>query len=544
MIEILRLNGTEWLPIECAEVNITDSINIEEKVAEIKTMFPLTVNEVIQIYDDFGKFWGPAMVSSSEYSDGIYTQNCIFLYTKILKFFAINYASGTDFVPGADYQSDMESNILNNYLSKAMPICITDVDYDSSNSIINYDKSKNYYFRENSSRILCIALLAKGSWNAGDRQYGGESNGWPSPIVVSSDYTPGVFTTYVTGFGSIYGYRIASFLNFRELADGDVAISDNISNTTELSKIRIEYSYNGGITWLPALYSYGTSESTSKITLDNAILEFPFPIIYRITYTNPISYLNVVGQENPIKSFYKSYLSVTNPQCTWNSIFSGVVIDSGSTVDAINNAKEPIPTTGIVSVLEGFKNLANYLKVPNKYPGHLLFYVRPDGTLVFGIDSIISDKSGSVMLYQDTDILVDTFRDTGENKPSVYILKDTITDGQQELITDGSHFRSADDIGSVIDISDEGDKTISVKYFETINEEGSHMTGLECTLFSEKAKDLNVGDIVKIKLKDINEEFILQLNQKIYDGITIKGIFGEDIRHLVTAFKTLVNAKK
>jgi hypothetical protein len=542
MIEILRLNGTEWLPIECVEVNITDSINIEEKVAEIKTMFPLTVNEVIQIYDDFGKFWGPAMVSSSEYSDGIYTQNCVFLYTKILKFFAINYASGVDFSPMfPDYQIDMESNILSNYLSQAMPICITDVDYDSPNSIINYAKSKNYYFRETGSRIPCISLLAKGSWSTGDEQYGGESNGWPSPIVVS-DYDPGIFTTYVMGFGTIYIKNTASFLNLSELADAAIPISDNISNTTELSKVRIEYSYNGGITWLPALYRY--EQGHSWITFDNANLELPFPIIYRITYTNSISYLNVIGQANPIDSFYKSYLSVTNPRCKWNSIFSGDIIDPGVNVDAIDSAKEPIPTTGIVSVLDGFKTLANYLKVPNKYPGHFLFYVRPNGTLVFGIDSIIRDNSDSVTLYQDTDILVDTFRDTGENKPSVYILQDTTTDGQQELITDGSHFRSADDIGSVIDISTENNKALSVKYFETINEEGSHMTGLECTLFSEKAKDLNVGDIVKIKLKDINEEFILQLNQKIYDGITIKGIFGEDIRHLVTAFKTLVNAKK
>lgn len=538
MIEILRLSGTTWIPIEYVEVNITDSLDIEGKTAEIKTMVPLRLNEVIKIYDDFGKFWGPAIVSSSEYSDGVYTHTCEFLYTKILKFFIINYDSGATFFPNAYTYRDTMPSVLNNYFN-SIPIYIPDVDYDSSNSFVDYSKSNNVSLYKSGFNEY-MATQGKGSWSVYG-QYGGEADGWPSPISVSSDYEPGILATYVMAFGKIGGNEPTSNIIIGGLADSASKITNNISNTNELSRIRVEYSYNGGITWLPAKYTYSLY---GTINFDNAHFDIPYPIIYRLVYNGSIGWLNIVGliPQDPSIYFYRTYISVS-PAGSWSSIFSELIVDGDATADAILNADEDEKFSGVVSALEGFKNLGKYLKVPNKYPGYYLFYVRPDGTLVFGIDSIISDKSDSVILYQDEDILVDMFRNTGENKPSAYVLKNTANDSSNDVLTDGSHFRSPEKVGPIIDISEETDQRISTKYMETVHDEGMHMTGLECTLFSEKAKELNVGDIVRVKLKDLDEEFIMQLNQKIYDGITVKAIFGEDIRHMVTAFKTLVSGK-
>ncbi len=489
MATILRRFGSKWLPLSFFNISINDAINIRDKKVMIQTTTQLYISDILKIWDDSGNYWGPAIITSLDYNEGTYTYNCEFYYKILLESLVIN----------CDAENGYTSMIHN------------DLGYEVNRMISNISELTTFngfirsFIDESLSKNLAIR-----DWNEDGTTF--QVSFFPKDIKDPQDPTktikdPAILITKPIGYSFVSGFDSNNYLSLAK---------NPTSNVYAMKNLDAYFSCDDGVTWI---YGGNGYDDPSKLFIVRNPSDIPYRVRIKL-FWNGIDNQSQANQYFGEINFKQSYNN-------WQNIFSNIDVETANADSSI------IYLSGVKNILSLLEELAR-TSISDKPPYYFFLTIKPDGKLCIGIDNIFSNKSNEITLKENEDFVTSYYRSFTE---------DNITT-----------FPKSQSDGSIISvyINDKwfklpiGIRDSPIEYETTenqmaneIGEETSDITGLECTLISKKAKNLNVGDIVSIRLSGIYETQIMELTKKTDENGTIKGTFGHSLSPLTTAFSLL-----
>ena len=502
-IKIVKRSGSRWEEeTSLISYEFTDSIEISNKRITFSATSKYEISEIILIYKNT-KYMGPFIITSLNYENGIYTYEAQFFFYKELD---------QQIIWGELFPAT--SNTVSQKVNSLLSLYFYNIQIPDFCGISLFDSNKSFNYRRNSDNS--ITLIPKGTWSL---------NTSTGEVITSADYEAAVLFSYPLGYTFNKSFTLYV----------DITPNPEPQTIDYNQSVLYEFSYDDGNTWKLANYANKSFYTVIPAT------DTPQRIYFRIISRNPQTTLTLtIDQTNPqfniIPGTTMKYIGIRGISNAAN-IITPIIQNPNSNISTGTISK------GSKTLYNGIMEFCKSITSQNA-PGSYAFYVDSRGIGYFGdyaffsSNGIFEDKSNTITLIEGNDFIVDNYREIADDSITQFVKLSSITDTNNNTTYTPYRIHSPEHIyksGGYKELSNEEANNVMSVY----NKEITDVSGLTATVFSDNAKQVNIGDMVSIKLNSINTKKIMQLSTITESNNNVTFQFGQDLRYLYTAWSLL-----